>query len=238
MPENAPRLSIIAPAFNEEACLPRLLQELRGALDGTGWTYEIILVDDASTDRTAAVIRKLQNDHPEVRGVFHKTNCGQSAALASGFREARGEFIATLDADLQNPPEEIPRLLGLLAGDVDAVCGVRARRSDTMVRRVSSKVANGYRDWITGVPVRDAGCNLRVMRSEVLREVPVFNGMHRFITTILKLQGARVLEVDIEHKPRLAGQSKYGIGNRLWRGIEDCFSMRWYRKRCLPLRRT
>lgn len=238
MPETSPRLSIIVPAFNEEACVSRLVQDLRQALGGTGWAYEIILVDDASTDRTADVIRKLENGNPEVRGLFHKTNFGQSAALASGFRQARGEIVATLDADLQNPPEEIPRLLGLLAGDVDAVCGVRARRNDTIIRRISSKVANGYRDRITGVPVRDAGCNLRVMRAEALREVPVFNGMHRFITTILKLQGAKVLEVDIKHNPRLAGQSKYGIGNRLWRGIEDCFAMRWYRKRCLPIRRA
>lgn len=238
MASNPCDISIIAPAFNEEDCLPTLVTELKAAMVTCGKTYEIILIDDASTDRTAEVICDLQTAHPEVRGLFHRVNCGQSASLATGFRHAHGTVFATLDADMQNPPREIPRLISLLTDEVDAVCGVRTKRNDTPVRRITSKVANGYRDWITGVPVRDAGCNLRILRRETVREIPVFNGMHRFITTILKLQKARVLEVEIEHESRLAGMSKYGIGNRMWRGIEDCFAMRWYRKRCFPASRT
>lgn len=230
-------LTVIAPSYNEQDCLPELVLAIQLALETTSHSYEIILVDDASTDRTADVIGKLQQDHPEVRGIYHRINCGQSAALASGFREAQGRIIVTLDADMQNPPREIPRLVGLLTDDYDAVCGVRTTRNDSPVRRIASKIANGYRDWITGIPVRDAGCNLRVMRRESIREIPVFNGMHRFVTTILKLQGARVLETEIAHDSRLAGSSKYGIGNRLWRGVEDCFAMRWYRKRCFPAQR-
>lgn len=231
-------ISVIAPAYNEAGCLPDLVREINAALEPTGKGYEILLVDDGSTDRTAGIIRSLMRDNARVRGCFHAFNCGQSAALATGFREACGEILVTLDADLQNPPSEIPRLLDLMADDVDAVCGVRSRRQDTSLRRLASRLANAYRDRITGVPVRDAGCNFRVLRREALSEMVVFNGMHRFITTILKLQQQKVLEVEIAHEPRFAGQSKYGIGNRLWRGIADCKAIRWYRKRCFPLHRT
>lgn len=231
-------ISIIAPAYNEQDCLPQLVAEVKKAMAETGRTFEILLVDDASTDRTADVIRSLEEQHAEVRGLFHRINCGQSAALATGFRNAAGSIFITLDADLQNPPHEIPRLLALMTDDVDAVCGVRTKRNDTPMRRLQSKIANGYRDWITGVPVRDAGCNFRLMRREAVREMLVFNGTHRFLTTMLKLQGLKVIEEEIAHDSRLAGVSKYGIGNRMWRGIADCYAMRWYRKRCLPARRT
>jgi len=195
-------------------------------------------VDDASTDRTAEVIKALEAEHSEVRGLFHRINLGQNASLATGFWNARGEIIVTLDADMQNPPREIPRLLNLMDEDIDAACGVRTKKNDTPMRRFQSKIANGYRDRITGVPVRDAGCNLRVMRREVIREIPIFNGTHRFITTILKLQGIKVIEEEIGHESRFAGVSKYGIGNRMWRGIDDGFAMRWYRKRCFPAQRN
>lgn len=238
MSEAPCEISVIAPACNEEGCLPRLVEEVEKALQPTGRSYEIILVDDGSKDRTADVIRELAKNNPHVRGFFHAFNCGQSAALATGFRNARGAIFVTLDADLQNPPFEIPRLLNLMVDGVDAVCGVRTKRNDTPIRRVASKLANGYRDKITGVPVRDAGCNFRLMRREAVSELMVFNGMHRFITTMLKLQKLTVIEEEIAHESRLAGLSKYGIGNRLWRGIEDCRAMRWYRKRCFPLHRT
>ena len=231
-------ISIIAPAFNEQDCLPELVSEIKKAMAATGRSYEILLVDDASTDQTASVIKSLEEQNPEVRGLFHRINCGQSASLATGFRNAAGSIFITLDADLQNPPHEIPRLLALMTDNVDAVCGVRTKRNDTPMRRLQSKVANGYRDWITGVPVRDAGCNFRLMRRDSVREMLIFNGTHRFLTTMLKLQGLTVIEEEIAHESRLAGVSKYGIGNRMWRGIADCYAMRWYRKRCLPANRT
>ncbi len=231
-------ISVIAPAYNEQDCLPELVAEIRKAMAVDGRSFEILLIDDASTDRTADVIRSLEEQNPEVRGLFHRINCGQSAALATGFRNADGGILITLDADMQNPPREIPRLLAMMTDGIDAVCGVRTKRNDAPLRRLQSKIANGYRDWITGVPVRDAGCNFRLMRRDAVREILIFNGTHRFLTTMLKLQGLNVVEEEIAHESRLAGVSKYGIGNRMWRGIADCFAMRWYRKRCLPARRT
>lgn len=230
-------LSVIAPAFNEEECLPLLVRAILDALNPLNRRFEILLVDDASTDRTAEVVRKLAGENPAVRPVMHRINCGQSAAVASGFRAARGNILITLDADMQNPPSEIPRLLEHLTPGTDAVCGIRRKRNDRFIRRLSSRIANSSRNLITGVPVVDAGCGLRVVRREALDEIPVFNGMHRFLTTILKLQGFAVKEVDIAHVPRPAGKSKYGIHNRLWRGIADCFAMRWYAGRIIPARR-
>lgn len=235
---NECEISVVAPAHNEEGCLPSLVDEIQKALDPLNLNYEILLVDDGSRDNTAEVIQDLEKQYTSVRGLFHTLNCGQSAALATGFRNANGQIIVTLDADMQNPPFEIPRLLDLMTDSVDAVCGVRARRNDTAIVRNASKIANAYRDRITGVPVRDAGCNFRVMRRKAVEELLIFNGTHRFITTMLKLQQLNVLEVEIAHEQRLAGQSKYGIGNRLWRGIADCYAMRWYRKRCFPACRT
>jgi glycosyltransferase involved in cell wall biosynthesis len=230
-------LSIIAPAFNEADCLPALVESLVQTLRPLEQRFEIILVDDASTDETAAVISNLCKSHPEVRGIRHRINSGQSAAVISGMQASRGRLLVTLDADMQNPPSEIPRLLAQLTPETDAVCGVRTQRNDPFVRRISSKIANAVRDRITGVPVKDAGCGMRLMRRSAVQELPVFNGLHRFITTILKLQGFTVREVPIAHSPRLAGLSKYGIGNRLWRGIVDCYAMRWYARRVVsPVR--
>lgn len=235
---NELNLSIIAPAFNEAGCLTALVDALLLTLRPLEQCFEIILVDDASTDDTAAVIELLCKKHPEVRGIRHRINSGQSAAVVSGMRAARGRLLVTLDADMQNPPSEIPRLLARLTPETDAVCGVRSKRNDPAVRRISSKIANGFRNRITGVPVEDAGCGMRLMRRSAVQELPVFNGLHRFITTILKLQGFTVKEVPIAHSPRLAGLSKYGISNRLWRGIADCYAMRWYARRVVSPVRT
>lgn len=236
-PNDELNLSIIAPAFNEADCLPALVEALTQTLRPLEQQFEIILVDDASTDNTAAVIETLRKKYPEVRGIYHRINSGQSAAVVSGFHAARGRLLVTLDADMQNPPSEIPHLLAQLTPETDAICGVRSKRNDPAIRRISSKIANGFRNWITGVPVEDAGCGMRLMRRRAVQELPVFNGLHRFITTILKLQGFTVKEVPIAHSPRLAGLSKYGIHNRLWRGIIDCFAMRWYARRMIsPVR--
>ncbi len=230
-------VSVIAPAFNEQDCLPLLVRAIHDAMQATDFRFEILLVDDASTDDTAKVIRRLMEEYPEVRQVTHRINCGQSAAIASGFREACGNIMVTLDADTQNPPSEIPRLLAELTAETHAVCGVRRKRNDNFIRRSSSRVANVGRDWITGIPVRDAGCGLRVIRKNALDELPVFNGLHRFLTTILILQGFSVKQVEITHAARPAGKSKYGVHNRLWRGLLDCFAIRWYAWRVIPAQR-
>jgi len=194
-------------------------------------SVEILCVDDASGDGTADVVRRLGASAPEVRQLRHALRSGQSAALATGLRAARGAILLTLDADGQNDPADFPALLAALDAGADAACGVRVDRQDGWVRRASSRFGNGFRDLVTGVPVRDAGCALRALRRECLAELPVFNGLHRFIPTLLRLQGFTVVEVPVHHRPRRAGVSKYGIGNRALRGLLDCFVMRWFARR-------
>jgi glycosyltransferase involved in cell wall biosynthesis len=231
-------LSIVLPCFNEEGCVEALADEIAASVAPLALRYEILYVDDCSTDGTLAALRRAQSKHKEVRIVRHSINCGQSAATATGFHQARGAVLVVLDGDQQNDPADIPRLLEALRGH-DCVATIRRRREDDWVKRISSKVANRFRKVVTGVPgVSDAGCGYRAIRSDALREVLVFNGMHRFLPTILLLQGLRVTEIEVNHRPRTTGESKYGIGNRLWRGIADCFAMRWYRKRVVPAHRT
>lgn len=225
-------LSIVIPVFNEDQNVVPLAEEIMTVLDGLPGGFEIILVDDASTDSTASLIKEIR--HPQVRGVFHRVNCGQSAAVASGFQAARGEWVATLDGDGQNDPADLPAMLRqAIKDDVDCITGVRTKRQDNFIRRFSSRVANGFRNWITGDQVSDSGCGIRVVRRSALREIPAFNGMHRFLPTLLRGQGFSVVERAVNHRERLRGTSKYGVHNRLWRGIRDCFGIRWYLKRAV-----
>lgn len=226
-------LSVVVPVFNEVENVRPLADEILRAFERVAGTCELILVDDASTDGTADVLRKTAS--AVACPVFHRRNCGQSAAVASGFRAARGEWVATLDGDGQNDPADLPAMLERAVREkADCVTGVRAKRRDNFVRRVSSRVANGFRDWVTGDKVSDSGCGIRVVRRTALAEVPVFNGMHRFLPTLLRGQGFTVIEQAVNHRERLRGVSKYGVGNRLWRGIRDCFGVRWYLKRAVP----
>lgn len=225
---------MILPVYNEQENLGPLLREIREALGPLGRGWEVLAVDDGSRDRTLAVLAELRVGHPELRVIRHRMNCGQSAALATGLQRARGSVIITLDSDRQNDPADLPRLIEALTDGVAAVLGVRRRRQDSWARRWSSRLANWYRDRLTGVPVRDAGCFMRVLRREALRELPVFNGLHRFLPTLLQYQGYRFVEIEVNHRPRVAGRSNYGIGNRLWRGLRDCLAMRWYRARVIP----
>ena len=228
----SPRLSVVVPAYNEEENVVPLAREIVAALEGLPGGFELILVDDASTDATARLIREFGD--ARVRGVFHRINCGQSAAVASGFRAARGAWVGTLDGDGQNDPADLPAMLEqAIAEGVDCVTGVRRQRQDTFIRRISSKIANGYRNWITGDRVSDSGCGIRVARRAALCEIPVFNGMHRFLPTLLRGQGFSVVERAVNHRERLRGTSKYGVHNRLWRGIRDCFGIRWYLSRAV-----
>jgi glycosyltransferase involved in cell wall biosynthesis len=165
-----------------------------------------------------------------VRIVRQRRNHGQSAALDAGFRFARGGVVVTLDADLQNDPADIPRLLERI-GEYDVVSGVRARRQDSWVRKMSSRIANGVRNKVTHESVTDVGCTLRACRTEFLRRIPVFNGMHRFLPTLLRMEGARVTEVPVNHRPRLHGQPKYNIRNRLFRALADLYGVRWMQTR-------
>jgi dolichol-phosphate mannosyltransferase len=226
-------VSVVVPALNEAENLTPLLLEIMQAFAGLACPYEVIFVDDGSDDGSDVLLCALGEEYPVVRVVTHSGNHGQSAGQASGFSAARGAVIITMDADQQNDPSDIPSLLHALGEGVDCVCGVRQVRRDNAIRKISSRVANGFRNWITGDKVADAGCTFRAIRIDALGEVPIFNGMHRFLPTILRIQGFRIVEIPVNHRPRTRGYSKYGIHNRLWRGIRDCFAIRWYRARAI-----
>jgi glycosyltransferase involved in cell wall biosynthesis len=230
MPDSRPDLSLVIPVYNEEENLPLLAAEIREALLPTGLRYEVLWVDDGSTDGSPRVLRELAAAEPAARILRLRRNRGQSAALAAGIQAARAAVVVTLDADLQNDPADIPRLLVELA-DCDVVCGVRTRRQDSFVRRASSRVANAVRNRVTGDRVTDVGCTLRAMRASYARRLPAFVGMHRFLPTLLRMDGARVRELPVNHRPRRHGVAKYGIGNRLWRGIVDLLAVRWMQSR-------
>jgi glycosyltransferase involved in cell wall biosynthesis len=193
----------------------------------------VVCVDDCSTDGSLAVLKALRAERSNLRIVRHRINSGESAGEATGFAHARGDTIITIDADQQNDPADIPRLLAGLKPGVDCVCGVRRKREDDWLKRVSSRIANGFRNAVTGDRIADAGCTYRAIRRAAVREIPVFNGMHRFLPTMLRCQGYGVVEIPVNHRPRTRGLSKYGLHNRLWRGLKDCFAMRWYRLRAL-----
>ena len=230
-----PEISVVVPVYNEEENLPVLAAEIRTALEGIGRPYEVIYVDDGSTDASPEVLKRLTGEDPAVRVVRQRRNAGQSAALDAGFRFARGGIVVTLDADLQNDPADLPRMLALM-DEYDVVSGVRVNRQDTWARRVSSRIANGVRNRLTHDSVTDVGCTLRVCRAEYLARVPMFTGMHRFLPTLLKMAGARTTEIPVNHRPRLHGQPKYTIGNRLWRALADLFAVRWMQKRWIDRR--
>ena len=225
-----PEISLVIPVYNEEENLPVLDGEIRAAMQTAGRPYEVIYVDDGSLDGSPAVLRGLAQADPHIRILRQRRNSGQSAALDAGFRFARGGVVVTLDADLQNDPADIPRLLERI-GEFDVVSGVRARRRDSWVRKMSSRIANGVRNRVTHESVTDVGCTLRACRTEYLRRIPVFNGMHRFLPTLLRMEGARVTEVPVNHRPRLHGQPKYNIRNRLFRALADLYGVRWMQTR-------
>jgi dolichol-phosphate mannosyltransferase len=228
-----PELSLVAPVFNEVDNLSPLLERVRAAF-GERLRWELVAVDDGSTDGSTRVLEELARAERRLRVVVFGRNCGQSAAVAAGIRVARAPLIATLDADLQNDPGDLPAMLAAL-GTADAVVGYRQRRRDTFVRRASSKIANGLRNRISGDQIRDTGCSLKVFRAAAIRSLPYFDGMHRFLPTLLRYHGYTVLEHPVSHHPRVAGQSKYGIRNRALRALLDLLAVRWMRSRRIEL---
>lgn len=209
-----------------------LAVQVFAALGKEARPIELILVDDASTDGTWERILETQRSDPRVRAIRHTRNSGQSAALWTGFSASRGSIIATLDGDLQNDPADLPRLLAALAS-ADLVCGVRTKRMDNGLRRFSSSVARQARKLVLGVDFRDSGCNLRVFKRSVLQTLFPFDGLHRFMPILADGAGVVVTEMPVMHRPRIAGVSKYGVWNRLGRGICDLAMIAWYRKRQL-----
>jgi glycosyltransferase involved in cell wall biosynthesis len=226
-------LSLVVPARDEQPNLRPLLARVL-AVFGQRDDWELVLVDDGSRDGTDETIRALATGDARIVGVSLARNLGQTAAIAAGIQLARGRLIATLDADLQNDPADLPGLLEAL-GEHDAVVGYRVGRQDSFVRRASSRIANGIRNRLSGDSVRDTGCSLKVFRAEAIRSIPWFEGLHRFLPTLLRQQGFSVIERPVSHHPRHAGQSKYGIRNRAWRGFLDLLAVRWMRARTIRL---
>jgi dolichol-phosphate mannosyltransferase len=228
----APYLSVVVPFFDERDNVGALHAELVAALGSLPGGFELVYVDDGSRDGTGEVLARLAAEDSRVRVLTLAQNAGQTAALDAGFRAARGEVIATLDGDGQNDPADLPRLLaGLERADV--VNGVRRDRRDAWQRRVASRVANALRNWATGESVSDVGCSLRVMRASFVRRLKLYRGLHRFLPTLLRLEGARLAELPVNHRPRRSGASKYGIGNRLFVVLADLLAVRWMIKRQL-----
>ena len=227
-------LSVVIPVYNEEASLPPLWSELRAVLDRLELVFEVVFVDDGSRDRSAEIIRSFREADPRVRLVRLKANGGETAATDAGFRAARGSRVVVLDADLQNDPADIPMLLAHL-DHWDAVTGWRIDRAagDNFVRRASSRIANRIRNWVSDETIQDSGCTFRAFRRECLRELVLYRGFHRFIPTLLKMRGYRVIEVPVGHRPRRFGRSKYGVLNRAFVAFADLLVIRWMNARFL-----
>jgi len=220
-------VSVVVPLYNEEQSVAMLQRELADALNGLD--YEIIFVDDGSQDETVARIAA----NPRTRVLRFEKNAGQSAAIFAGLQAVCSEVAVLIDGDLQNDPADIPRLLAEISRGADLVCGYRARRKDTLLKRITSRVANFVRSRFTRDGVRDTGCTLKAMRRDCIEALVPFKGMHRFIPALVKGAGYRLVEIPVNHRPRRFGQSKYGLGNRALRATIDMFGVRWLLSRRL-----
>ena len=224
---SSPEISVIVPLFNEAESMSILQAELGAAL--SGFNHEIIFVDDGSVDGT---IERIESA-PNVRVIRFEKNAGQSAAIYAGLQAARGATVVLIDGDLQNDPADIPMLVAEIARGADLVCGYRENRKDTLIKRVTSWIANGVRSRFTKDGVRDTGCTLKAMRRECIGALVPFKGMHRFIPALVKGAGYRLVEVPVRHRPRRFGKSKYGLANRALRATLDMFGVRWLLSRRL-----
>ncbi len=234
-PGHAVDISLVIPVYDEEACVELLWERLRPVIDALGPRFEVLFVDDGSTDRSPVLLKAIRTTDPRVRLLTLDRHHGQSAALAAGFRAARGDRLITMDADLQNPPEEIRRLLEA-GDDVDLVFGRRRKREDRPIKIFASRIGNGVRNMITGHRVHDTGCSLKLFRATALARIPMFNGMHRFLPTLFVFHGFAVKEILVDHHLRCGGASKYGLIDRAWRGLVDCLAVRWLGRRSLKYR--
>ena len=226
----AAEISIIVPVFNEADNVLPMAHEVAAAMTKIGRDWELVFVDDASTDETPKRIIEATHVDPHVRGLRHQRNAGQSAAVWTGIQSTASPVLCTLDGDLQNDPADLPAMIAEL-GKVDFVSGMRLNRQDTWVRRVSSKIARAARKSALGVDFRDTGCAIRAFKRTALAGVFPFNGLHRFLPVLVHGGGAKTLEVPVNHRPRIAGVSNYGVWNRLGRGIYDLIAISWYQKR-------
>jgi dolichol-phosphate mannosyltransferase len=228
-----PDISVIVPVKDEEENISILAGEIDAAMAKLNFSWECLWVDDGSTDDTLVKIKEIGKTNPRHRYLSLERNFGQSAAMAAGFKYAHGPILVTLDGDGQNDPADIPMLVNRLISErADMVNGRRKKREDSMIRKLSSRIGNGFRNWATGENVRDVGCSLRAFRRPCVEDVTVFKGMHRFLPTLVRIAGyGRIIEIPVNHRPRERGKTKYGIGNRLWVGLADTLAVRWMQAR-------
>jgi glycosyltransferase involved in cell wall biosynthesis len=228
---NNDKFSVVLPVYNEQDNLGALFAEIKKAADSTGREWEAVFVNDCSTDNSLSIIRNMAEQYDEVRYVAFAENRGQSAAFCAGFDAAESDIIITMDADLQNDPADIPKMLGVYGEDCEMVIGWRAKRKDTFIKRISSRIANKIRDAIVDDGVHDTGCSLKIMSRELLLKLPRFKNMHRYFPILMIQQGARIKEVKVHHRERGAGVSKYGTLDRAMAGIYDLIGVAWLIKR-------
>lgn len=227
-------ISIIVPIKDEEENIIPLSDEIENAMLGLKKEWECIWIDDGSTDKSWETLQQLKVKNNSIHRIFQHKKCyGQSAAIWSGFHQARGKILVTIDGDGQNDPCCIPELVNtLIKENADVVNGWREKRNDNIIRKISSRIANSFRNYLTGENVRDVGCALRAMRKECVNGIVLFKGMHRFIPTLIRISGYnKIIEIPVKHRPRTRGKTKYGVWNRLWVGIADTFAICWMKKR-------
>jgi len=225
-------LSIVIPVFNEEESLMPLVKELVSVLEHPHREYEVIFVDDGSTDNSQEILQNIKKTLSGIRILRIKKNSGQTAAFDAGFKAAQGEIIITMDGDLQNDPRDIPAMLAVCE-HYDLVCGCRAVRHDTLTRRLSSRIANRFRKAFTHDGITDIGCSLKLFKKSAVKKLKLYTGMHRFFPVLIQMEGGRVLEVPVNHRPRKFGTAKYTVRNRIWHALADLWAVCWMKKRML-----
>ncbi|HEY8746596.1 MAG TPA: glycosyltransferase family 2 protein [Tepidisphaeraceae bacterium] len=231
-----PILSICVPVYNEAENLPLLHAAIAKVIDANDIDAEILLVDDGSKDGSWEAIEALVAKDARVRGLRFTNNCGETAASDAGLRAARGTYVMTMDADLQNDPVDIPKFIAKLAEGWDCVCGTRVStrgEGDKFIRVASSRIANWVRNKLSDENISDAGCTYRAFKRECMARIKLYRGLHRFIPTLLKMEGYTVAEIPVSNNPRIHGESKYGVWNRLFKSFRDLLAIRWMKSRLL-----
>jgi dolichol-phosphate mannosyltransferase len=235
MTQEIPEVSLVIPCHNEEGNLPKLAEAIASSLKPLGIAYEVVVTDDCSTDASWSVLKRLAAADSRVRVQRFAYNCGESAASWAGMQAARGRYLVTMDADLQNDPADLPNFLQALK-KFDCVCGTRVEtrgQGDNFIRIASSRIANWVRNKLSGENISDAGCTYRAFRRECIADIKFFKGAHRFLPTLIKMEGFTVTEIPVSNNPRLAGQSHYGVWNRLFKSFADLLAVRWMKKRLI-----
>ena len=228
------KISFVVPIYNEEENIPKLTEEIQAVAPDLSTNYEILLVDDCSSDGSLTIIRELAEQNKQIRYISFACNCGQSAALYAGFQAASGDVIITLDADLQNDPADL-RQMYKHYGEFDMVNGWRFNRQDTLSKKIASKIGNFVRNWMTKETIHDTGCSLKIMNAQMLKQVRIYKGLHRFLPTLMRMEGAKVVEVKVNHRHRMFGESKYTNLQRGIEGLYDLIAVRWMQSRHLTI---